>query len=76
MERVRNDFSESPHEQEVIGRAYVVPDDLAHAFPMLEHILSVPYVSALTLAMVRIDPDWDSICEDPPFQKLCEERPK
>jgi TolB-like protein/cytochrome c-type biogenesis protein CcmH/NrfG len=75
-ERVRTDSWESPHQEEVIALAYFVLGDLDRAFPMLEHVLSVPYVFALTPAKLRIDPDWDSVRKDPRFQKLCEEKPK
>jgi TolB-like protein/cytochrome c-type biogenesis protein CcmH/NrfG len=75
MEKVRPDLWESPHEEEVIARAYVVLGDLDHAFPMLEHVLSVPYVAALTPAMLRIDPAWDSVRKDPRFQKLANPQP-
>jgi TolB-like protein/Tfp pilus assembly protein PilF len=76
MERARADFWESPRQEEAIARAHVVLGDLDRAFPMLEHVLSVPYVFALTPAMLRIDPQWDSIRNNLRFQKLCEDRPE
>ena len=69
-ERVRNDLWESPRHEEVIAHAHAILGDLDRAFPMLEHILSVPYVYALTQAKLQIDPQWDSVRNDPRFQKL------
>jgi len=73
MERVRNDLWEFPHQQEVVARAHVVLGDLDHSFSTLEHVLTVPYVFALTPAMLRIYPDWDPVRDDPRFKKLCGE---
>src|SRR5262249_34304598 len=69
-DRGRNDLWESPHHEEVIARAYVVLGELDRAFPMLEHVLSIPYVYALTPALMRIEPDWDCVRNDPRFRKL------
>ena len=73
MERVRNDLWEFPHQREVVARAHVVLGDLDHSFSTLEHVLTVPYVFALTPAMLRIYPDWDPVRDDPRFKKLCGE---
>jgi TolB-like protein/Tfp pilus assembly protein PilF len=75
MERGRNDLWESPHREEVIARAYVVLGELDRAFPMLEHVLTVPYVYALTPALMRIEPDWDGVRNDRRFQKLVKTQP-
>jgi tetratricopeptide (TPR) repeat protein len=70
MQRVRNDLWESPHHEEAIARAHIVLGELDRAFPMLEHVLSVPYAYALTPALMRIEPDWDGVRNDRRFQKL------
>ena len=46
-------------------------DDTIAALPQL---LEVP--NGLTPGILRIDPSWDPVPEDPRFHKLCEEKPK
>src|SRR5207237_3930854 len=46
------------------------------AIPLLEHLLQVPYNPPrthvpLTPALLRLDPDFDSLRGDSRFQKLC-----
>ena len=48
------------------------------AIPLLEHLLQVPYNSPwthvpLTPALLRLDPDFDSLRGDSRFQKLCKQ---
>jgi hypothetical protein len=39
-----------------------------------EHLLSISYAGPmLTRALLRIDPDWDNLRDDPRFEKLCQE---
>ena len=45
------------------------------AITALQHLMVTPYSSpVVTPALLRIDPDWDSLRSDPRFQKLCEEK--
>jgi hypothetical protein len=52
------------------------------AIAALHKLLSIPYAGALapnvplTPALLRLDPMFDLLRNDPRFQKLCEEKPK
>jgi hypothetical protein len=47
--------------------------DLGRAIPLLEHALSAACEHALTPALLRLDPFWDSVRDDPRFQELCKD---
>jgi hypothetical protein len=45
--------------------------DKDNAIAALQHLLNIPYgPPPVTLALLRIDPDWDNLRDDPRFQKL------
>lgn len=52
--------------------AYFGPKD--DAIAILQTLLTTPYDGALTPALLRLDPDWDNLRDDPRFQKLSEEK--
>lgn len=59
-------------------RAYIATrfGDIDFAITALERLLKMPGDSPpLTPALLRLDPDYDSLRGDPRFQKLCQEKP-
>ncbi len=63
-----------PKSQEVIARAYAILGDPDRAVPLLERLLKIPYDASITPVMLRLDPIWDPLRNDPRFQKLAIEK--
>jgi hypothetical protein len=48
--------------------------DADHAIPILKRLLQIPYEDAITPALLRLDPTWDQIRNDPRFQEMSAEK--
>jgi TolB-like protein/class 3 adenylate cyclase/Tfp pilus assembly protein PilF len=79
---MEKDALEAPMAFEILARVCAQVDEPNRSIAALEKVLSVPYEGALasdtpvTPAILRLDPMFDSLRNDPAFQKLCEEKPK
>jgi len=79
---IQKDAIDGPDAIEVLARVAAQIGDPDRAIAALQKLLSVPGVGplasnvSLTPALLRLDPMFDSLRNDPRFQKLCEERPK
>jgi eukaryotic-like serine/threonine-protein kinase len=66
------DAEGGPDEEAIMANIYALLGDADHAIPILKRQLQAPYGGGwdLTPATLRLDPIWDSIRNDPRFQKL------
>ncbi len=74
MRPTSKDPFEGPEEEESMARIYALLGDADHAIPILKRLLQIPYGLAITPALLRLDPVWDRIRNDPRFQELAAEK--
>jgi hypothetical protein len=64
-----------PDFEEGMANIYALLGDADHAIPILQRLLQIPGgLLPLTPALLRLDPIWDQIRNDPRFQKLAVEK--
>ena len=68
---LEREFWRGTHRQEELARVYARLGETEDAIDMLETLLSQP--GELSAALLRLDPEWDSLRDDPRFQALVEE---
>ncbi|MDQ2659076.1 MAG: hypothetical protein M3Y03_01515, partial [Verrucomicrobiota bacterium] len=78
IERAVNAYAKDafvrPQALTVLARVEAQAGEVDGALAMLENVLKMPCAYAVTPALLRVEPVWDSIRSDPRFQKLCEEK--
>lgn len=70
LSRTQPDLWEAPHSKATLGGAYAILGDADRAIPLLQEALSASYHHAITLGLLRLDPIFDPIRNDPRFQEL------
>jgi TolB-like protein/Tfp pilus assembly protein PilF len=79
---IEKDAMDGPAPIEILARVAAQMGEPDRALTALEKALSIPYEGPLafnvplTPALLRLDPMFDPLRNDPRFQKLCEEKPK
>ncbi len=63
------DAFDGPQATEWLALIYAWTGELDEAFRLLDHLLAVPNFS-LTIPILKLDPSWDPLREDPRFQAL------
>ncbi len=73
LAEVARDRFHLPRSQVTVARAYALLRNADRAVPLLAAALASPGDITPTPALLRIDPAWDNIRNDPRFQELCSE---
>jgi len=74
MNPTSKDAMEGPAQEENMAKIYALLGDADRAIPILKRLLQIPYGFAITPALLRLDPMWDQIRNDPRFQELAAEK--
>ena len=79
MNPIEKDPMDGPGSIEILARVTARMGEPDRAISALQKLLSTPYNGALALApltpaLLRLDPMFDPLRNDPRFQKLCESK--
>src|SRR5205823_6100754 len=74
LDPASKDPVEGPVREENMAQIYAQLGDADHAIPILKRLLQIPYAGAITPALLRLNPIWDPIRNDPRFQELAADR--
>ena len=73
---IEKDPLSGPGSIENLARVAAGTGEPDRAIAALQKLLSIPYPNPLTPALLRLDPMFDPLRNDPRFQKLCQDKAK
>jgi len=65
---------QGPQREEAMARIYALLGDADHAIPVLKRLVQISPPTEITPGLLRLDPIWDPIRNDPRFQELIAEK--
>jgi TolB-like protein/class 3 adenylate cyclase/Flp pilus assembly protein TadD len=74
MQPSSEDPFEGPSREEAMAKIYALLGDADHAIPILKRLVQTSAPTEIVPALLRLNPIWDSIRDDPRFQELVEEK--
>jgi serine/threonine-protein kinase len=74
MRPTSKDPFEGPVQEYAMANIYALLGDADHAIPILKRLLQISTGKVITPALLRIDPMWDQIRNDPHFRELAEDK--
>jgi serine/threonine-protein kinase len=74
MQPSSEDPFEGPGREEAMAQIYALLGDADHAIPILKRLLQTSAPTEIVPTLLRLDPIWDSIRDDPRFEELVAEK--
>jgi TolB-like protein/Flp pilus assembly protein TadD len=74
LQPTSEDPFEGPEREENMAQIYALVGDADHAIPFLKRLLETSAPTEIVPSLLRLNPIWDSICDDPRFQELVAEK--
>jgi TolB-like protein/Flp pilus assembly protein TadD len=65
---------QGPEREEAMARIYALLGDADHAIPILKRLIQISSPTEITPGLLRLNPMWDPIRNDPRFQELTGEK--
>ena len=74
LDPTSQDPLDGPEAESAMAQIYAFLGDADHAIPLLKRLLQIPAGGQITPGILRMDPIWDPIRNDPRFQELAAEK--